>query len=203
MICHPQLFIVFLQWINSSQKHTSNFIVFIIIIFPVSLICLRHCTRPVNSLLSVSHPNCIERNSYLLQPPGRKSRESGPGLNYKSSRALEKVKFSTPAGVLYQDYGPDWERVGPWDIKQGHLDQCNKKIFLSCHIPLNSLSLQNMTHFSMLEANARDFLGGPVAKTLCSQCRGSGFDPWSGNEIPHATTTNLTCCNDDWRSHVL
>ena len=28
----------------------------------------------------------------------------------------------------------------------------------------------------------------PVAKTLCSQCREPGFDPWSGNWIPHATT---------------
>ena len=26
-----------------------------------------------------------------------------------------------------------------------------------------------------------DFPGGPVAKTLNSQCRGPGFDPWSGN----------------------
>ena len=32
----------------------------------------------------------------------------------------------------------------------------------------------------------RDFLGGPVAKTPPSQCRGPGFDPWSGNEIAHA-----------------
>ena len=33
-----------------------------------------------------------------------------------------------------------------------------------------------------------NFLGGPVAKTLCYQCRGPGFDSWSGNLIPHATT---------------
>ena len=26
-----------------------------------------------------------------------------------------------------------------------------------------------------------DFPGSPVAKTLCSKCRGSKFDPWSGN----------------------
>ena len=26
---------------------------------------------------------------------------------------------------------------------------------------------------------------------LGSQCRGSGFDPWSGNSIPHATTKIL------------
>ena len=30
-----------------------------------------------------------------------------------------------------------------------------------------------------------DFPGGPVAKTLCSQSRGPGFHPWSGNYIPH------------------
>ena len=27
----------------------------------------------------------------------------------------------------------------------------------------------------------QDFLGCPVIKTLCSQCRGHGFDPWLGN----------------------
>ena len=31
------------------------------------------------------------------------------------------------------------------------------------------------------EINNRDFPGGPVAKILCSQCRGPRFDPWSGN----------------------
>ena len=33
---------------------------------------------------------------------------------------------------------------------------------------------------------ALDFPGGPVVKTPSSQCRGHGFDPWSG-KIPHAT----------------
>ena len=28
---------------------------------------------------------------------------------------------------------------------------------------------------------SRDFPGGPVTRTLHSQCRGPGFDPWSGN----------------------
>ena len=38
-----------------------------------------------------------------------------------------------------------------------------------------------------------DLLGGLVAKTPYSQCRGPRFDPWSGNQIPHATTkTNAT-----------
>ena len=30
-------------------------------------------------------------------------------------------------------------------------------------------------------AGRGDFPGGPVAETPSSQCRGPGFDPWSGN----------------------
>ena len=40
---------------------------------------------------------------------------------------------------------------------------------------------------------ARDFPVGPVAKTGHSQCKGSRFDPWSGNYIPGQET----CCNQD------
>ena len=40
---------------------------------------------------------------------------------------------------------------------------------------------------------AGDFPGGPVAKTPRSQCRGPGFDAWSGNWIPHAATKDLAC----------
>ena len=35
---------------------------------------------------------------------------------------------------------------------------------------------------------AGHFPGGPVAKTLHSQCKGPGLNPWSGRYIPHATT---------------
>ena len=34
--------------------------------------------------------------------------------------------------------------------------------------------------------STRDFLGGPVVRTLCSQCRGHRFNPWSGTKILHA-----------------
>ena len=54
----------------------------------------------------------------------------------------------------------------------------------------------------------RDFPGGPVGKTPCSQCRGPGFDPWSGNHLHkscmhaatkclHAATKDLVCCSED------
>ena len=39
----------------------------------------------------------------------------------------------------------------------------------------------------------KDFPGGPVAKTPCSQCRGPGFEPCSGNEIPHTATKDHKC----------
>ena len=42
-----------------------------------------------------------------------------------------------------------------------------------------------MAHTESLD---RDFLGGPVAKTLRSQCQGPEFDPWSGNWILCVTT---------------
>ena len=55
-----------------------------------------------------------------------------------------------------------------------------------------------------------NFLGDPVVKTLCSQCRGHGFNLWSGNWIPqatikslHALTKDSTCRNENQRSHVL
>ena len=35
--------------------------------------------------------------------------------------------------------------------------------------------------YDFMYIEIRDFPGGPVAKTLCSHCRGPGFDPRSGN----------------------
>ena len=34
---------------------------------------------------------------------------------------------------------------------------------------------------SLVRLKIRDFPGGPVVKTLLSQCRGHGFNPLSGN----------------------
>ena len=40
-----------------------------------------------------------------------------------------------------------------------------------------------------------DFPGGAVAKTWSSQCQGPGFDPWSGNLMPHAATKSSHATN--------
>jgi len=52
------------------------------------------------------------------------------------------------------------------------------------------------------EKPMRDFPGGPVAKTPNSQRRGLGFDPWSGNKIPHAATKDTTYHDKDRRSYI-
>ena len=41
---------------------------------------------------------------------------------------------------------------------------------------------------SVKNCSLGNFPGGPMAKTPHSQCRGPGFDPWSGNQVPHAKT---------------
>ena len=43
----------------------------------------------------------------------------------------------------------------------------------------NNINSNNKGYFIIIRV--RDFPGGPVAKTVHFQCRGPGFDPWSGN----------------------
>ena len=52
-----------------------------------------------------------------------------------------------------------------------------------CFILFNFYHNKKKSIFFFLK---RDFSGGPVIKTPCFQCRGPGFDPWSGKYIPHA-----------------
>ena len=48
---------------------------------------------------------------------------------------------------------------------------------------------------------SRDFPGSPVAKTLLFQCREPGFDPCSGNYIPHAVTKSSHATTKDPACH--
>ena len=61
-----------------------------------------------------------------------------------------------------------------------------------------------MAYFSPVQN--QDFPGGPMANSLCSQCRGLRFNPWSGTrshmpqlKIPHAAmkTEDPEYCNYD------
>ena len=44
-----------------------------------------------------------------------------------------------------------------------------------------TFSKENIRKSHLRKRKNWDFPGGPVVKTQCSQCRGHGFDPWSGN----------------------
>ena len=56
------------------------------------------------------------------------------------------------------------------------------------------------------KTNSKDFLDGPVAKTLISQLRGHRFDPWSGNKDPEwhkpwLKTKNKIFLKDNWQNN--
>ena len=54
---------------------------------------------------------------------------------------------------------------------------------LAWRIPMDrgAPGLSDSFPFQKLKVKSGDFLGGPVAKTRCSQCRGPGLHPWLGN----------------------
>ena len=49
--------------------------------------------------------------------------------------------------------------------------------------------------FHDLEKYIKDFLGGPVVKTLWCQCRGLGSIPGQGTTISHAAAKDPACPN--------
>ena len=69
-------------------------------------------------------------------------------------------------------------------------------IFKSIIAKCNQCSLGS-SHSILKRLLRRTSLGGPVAKTLCSQCSGPKLDPWSGNQMPHAAMKikDPACCN--------
>ena len=51
--------------------------------------------------------------------------------------------------------------------------------------------------YALLKRDGEGFHGGSVVKTLRSQCRGPGFNPWLGNQIPHAATKKISCATTE------
>ena len=65
--------------------------------------------------------------------------------------------------------------------------------FSAC--PLDCQEIPGDSYFRENKTQNRDLPSDPVAKTLHSQCRGSKFDTWLGNLIPHAETKDPMYCN--------
>ena len=55
-----------------------------------------------------------------------------------------------------------------------------KIAFIGIFLTTNAVPVHYQKKFSRYKGAKRDFPGGPVIKTLHFQCRGHGFDPWSG-----------------------
>ena len=89
------------------------------------------------------------------------------------AHALQEIHFISFLCILFR-----WVNT----IKYGYA-------FLFIHTPLllKEDILYSASYLFHLKKCFGDFSGGPVAKTLCSQSRGPGFDPWSENWIPQAT----------------
>ena len=73
----------------------------------------------------------------------------------------------------------------PWTEEPGRLQSiASQRVRHDCacaheHTPTNVLLYIIYVRYAVRSNRAEDVLGDPVAKTLCSQCRGQRFDPWS------------------------
>ena len=128
-----------------------------------------------------SYPRTVSRKCLLYWEASEDVDGRQAGLK---SRDREFCGGSWVRGLLL----PNWEATGlAWHSLSTFLNQVPRYRYAS-QIPL-PLPLHNMIiHCGLKKCKIRDFPGGPVPKTPCSQCRGSRFDPWSGNYIPHVAT---------------
>ena len=70
---------------------------------------------------------------------------------------------------------------------------------LSIHLLMDTGCLHTLA--SVNNVAVGDFPGGPVAKTLSSQCSGPRFNHWLGNWIPYAVTKSLHATTKDPTCH--
>ena len=141
---------------------------------------------------------CSERNLPPLRTFSKMQRiflGSGQSewLTFKTSSILTKV--SPDPSLLLNIF----ESIAPVNTvkcfsrqpdSQSHLMGAKQHLVGSCsepQVPDLTPSWYSST-LTRREVITQDFPGCPVAKTPNSQCRGSRFNPWSGNEIPHAAT---------------
>ena len=107
-------------------------------------------------------------------------------------------------------YGATWEAqkfcylfaIGKWSLKKVCV------VYYPLLLSIQSFSWSDWQglftqYVPAAGLGTRNLPGGPVAKTLHSQCRGQGFDHWSGNQVSHAATKcsnaatkDLACCNE-------
>ena len=77
---------------------------------------------------------------------------------------------------------PGWAPPRPCPSQEGKtLPSAGQRTLKPTWSLLNCLKTPTTNLLTITIIITGDFPGGPVAKTLCSQCRGCRFHPWSGN----------------------
>ena len=130
--------------------------------------------------LAITPPGAQCRNLWNTPPrPCTRTYSSRAGQSRKKkkveamlhrSASSEKI-FNIATNTDSSELCRLWVNVaGPWEHNVG-----SKKQFT-----------RTDAEHDFIYIKIRDIPGGPVAKTPCFRGRGPGFDPWSGNKIPHA-----------------
>ena len=106
----------------------------------------------------------------LKNPPANSGDARDVGLILGGEDSLEQEMATHFSILAWKIHGQrSLEGYGSWGHKKSDMTQ-----------------RLNTKH--VFERKSRDFTGGPVAKTPCSQSRGPRFVPWLGNQILHAAT---------------
>ena len=140
---------------------------------------------PPPIMLSTTRKRGPERDTgYRRRPDRQKERKKearalGPDKGRSAARGVESrggggggagvgLKLASPAPGIRPGCRVEWI-------------YSNKNLRKQTKTPLDPSWLLGTSVYGVLASSLRDFPGGPVAKTPCSQCRGPEFNPWSGN----------------------
>ena len=132
------------------------------------------CTHPMGVELSLRGADTTNHLVHVVGVGGGLPPGPAPMLSSWGSAALPAV------GTQWSQHGFCQHAMSGHDSK-GSTGLLCKSIPSPCSLEPLQLWMRNWGHSDFKMAVLRDFPGGPVAKTLSSQCRQPGFDPWGGN----------------------
>ena len=123
-------------------------------------------------LLETPHPGLV-----VLPPSSKPLVQPLPSLSYEDPRGDVGSSWGTQDHVPSQDLPLARNLQSPLCHGRSHIHRFGGL----GRGRLWEGALFYPPHCRLLKRGTLDFPGGPVVKTPHSQCRGRGFDPWSGN----------------------
>ena len=101
---------------------------------------------------------------------------------YKQLMWLYIIKTNNPIEKWVEDLNTHFSKEDIQMAKK-HMKRCSTSLIIR-EMQMKTTMRSQLTPVRMViikKIHKQDFPGGLVVKTLHSQCRGHGFDPWSGN----------------------